>query len=465
MRIGRPLEEMHCECARRDAGLWRMHGDGNGAAPHSDFFRLIFSAAGGYHAPTLRPLQVFTQKKTSPMQTIRQDIQVAFRYDVHFVADAFRPENDLLARIVEAEEGPRPRKILPVIDAGLPPHYPDLSRRMEAYFAQRSDSMTLYPPVAAPAGEAAKNDPALVNGLHAAIRQAGLCRHSFVLAIGGGSVLDLAGYAAATAHRGVRLIRMPTTVLAQNDAGVGVKNSVNALRAKNFLGAFAPPYAVVNDFSFLPSLSDRDWRSGMAEAVKVALIKDASFFGELEENAERLAPPRRDARAMERLIYRCAALHLDHIATSGDPFEMGASRPLDFGHWAAHQLEQLTDYALRHGEAVAAGVALDATYSRLSGLLPERDWSRVLALLETMGFRLYAPEIGAHMDDPEHPRSIFRGLEAFREHLGGALTIMLLAGVGRGVEVHEVDTALYREAIALLRERETRAEPIVANIS
>ncbi len=405
------------------------------------------------------------------MQTIRQDIQVAFRYDVHFVEDAFHPENDLLARIVEAEAGVPWRKMLPVIDEGLLPHYPDLPERIEAYFAQRAHSLALHAPVLAAAGEAAKNDPALVAGLHAAIRQAGLCRHSFVLAIGGGSVLDLAGYAAATAHRGVRLVRMPTTVLAQNDSGVGVKNSVNARGAKNFLGTFAPPYAVVNDFSFLASLSDRDWRSGMAEAVKVALVKDAAFFDELEANAERLAPPRRDARAIERLVYRCAALHLDHIAASGDPFEMGTSRPLDFGHWAAHQLEQLTGYALRHGEAVATGIALDATYSRLGGLLPERDWRRTLALLEAMGFRLYAPEIGAHLDEPEHPRSVFRGLEAFREHLGGTLTIMLLAGIGQGMEVHEVDLGLYRRAIALLRERAARAaraactEPAAARIS
>ncbi len=406
----------------------------------------------------------FAAGKPVPMQTIRQDIQVAFRYDVHFVADAFDPGNDLLGRIVGAEEGVAWRKILPVIDEGLLPHYPDLRERMEAYFAQWADALTLHPPVTAPAGEAAKNDPALVSKLHAAIRRGGLCRHSFVLAIGGGSVLDLAGYAAATAHRGVRLVRMPTTVLAQNDSGVGVKNSVNALNAKNFLGAFAPPYAVVNDFSFLPSLSDRDWRSGIAEAVKVALVKDGAFFDELEADAERLAPPRRDADAMERLIYQCAALHLDHIATSGDPFEMGTSRPLDFGHWAAHQLEQLTNYALRHGEAVAIGVALDAAYSHLCGLLSERDRNRVFGLLETMGFRLYAPEIGAHMDEPDHPRSIFRGLEAFREHLGGALTVMLLAGVGQGVEVHEVDPALYRQAIALLRERASRAEPVAAHI-
>ena len=403
------------------------------------------------------------------MQTIRQDIHVTFRYDVHFVTDAFNPENDLLGRIVETEENLASRKILTVIDEGLLPHYPDLPERVAAYFSRWTVTSGPRSTVLAPAGEAAKNDPALVSDLHTAIQQAGLCRHSYILAIGGGSVLDLAGYAAATAHRGIRLIRMPTTVLGQNDSGVGVKNGVNALRTKNFLGTFAPPYAVVNDLSFLASLSDRDWRSGIAEAIKVALIKNAAFFDELEANAKRLAPPRRDANAMTRLIYRCAALHLDHIATSGDPFETGTSRPLDFGHWSAHQLEQLTDYALRHGEAVAIGIALDATYSHLCGLLPTSDWTRVLDLLDAIGFNLYVPEIDAHMDDPGHPKSVFRGLEAFREHLGGALTVMLLAGIGREIEVHEVDLSAYRQAMALLRTRKTggpvrnATEDIVAN--
>ena len=401
------------------------------------------------------------------MQTIRQDIQVAFRYDVHFVTDAFRPGNDLLGRILGAgQRSAWRKKILPVIDEGLLPHYPDLRERIQAYFAQwgGADALILHPPVLAPAGEAAKNDPALVGELHAAIRQGGLCRHSFVLAIGGGSVLDLAGYAAATAHRGVRLVRMPTTVLAQNDSGVGVKNSVNALRAKNFLGTFAPPYAVVNDFSFLASLSDRDWRSGMAEAVKVALVKDAAFFGELETEAERLAPPPagRGRHATAHLPVRRAA--------SGPYRRLGG--PFRDGKLPSPRLRTLgrAPTGATHGlRAAARGSGghrhrpRRRAYSHLCGLLSERDRNRTLDLIETMGFRLYAPEIGERLKDPDHPRSIFQGLEAFREHLGGTLTIMLLAGVGRGVEVHEVDLALYRQAIALLgAPRPPRRSRIVA---
>jgi 3-dehydroquinate synthase len=269
------------------------------------------------------------------------------------------------------------------------------------------------------------------------------------MAIGGGAVLDMVGYAAATAHRGVRLIRVPTTVLGQNDSGVGVKNGVNAFGTKNFLGTFAPPVAVLNDSRFLTTLSARDWRSGIAEAIKVALLKDAAFFDAIEEQAPRLVQC--DMRAMEDLIYRCAQLHVEHIATSGDPFEWGSSRPLDFGHWAAHKLEHLSGYRLRHGEAVAIGIALDTTYSYLVGLLPEPDWRRILDLLTACRLALYAPELSQHLHERDDPRCILSGLTEFREHIGGELTITLLERIGRRIEVHTIDEEIMTASIALLQ--------------
>ncbi|MEM6869205.1 MAG: 3-dehydroquinate synthase, partial [Cyanobacteria bacterium P01_C01_bin.121] len=151
------------------------------------------------------------------------------------------------------------------------------------------------------------------------------------------------------------------------------------------------------------------------------------------------------------LVYRCAKHHVEHIGGYGDPFEKGSSRPLDFGHWAAHRLEHITEYRLRHGEAVAIGIALDSTYSYLKGYLAEEDWQRILGTIQTLGFSLYAPELSSHLDDPTHPDSIFRGLSEFREHLGGELTIMLLDAIGHGFEVHEVDFELYKQAITLLQ--------------
>jgi len=391
------------------------------------------------------------------MQPIRQRVTVDFAYDVHFTEHLFHPDNPLLAETIKQAEEPGPKKIVAVVDDGVTAHWPDLLEELTGYARAHDEVMTwATDPVVVPGGEAAKNDPALVDRIHRVIYEAHLDRHAYVMALGGGAVLDLAGYAAATAHRGIRLIRVPTTALAQNDSGVGVKNGINAFGTKNFLGTFAPPTAVLNDTTFLQTLDDRDWRAGIAEAIKVALIKDADFFAQLEQAAADLAPPARDLAAMEAINYRCAELHLEHIATSGDPFEMGSSRPLDFGHWAAHKLEELTDYTLRHGEAVAIGIALDCVYAHLDGLLDEEALATILDLMDTLGFDLYVPELDAHLDEPGHPRCLFQGLDAFREHLGGELTIMLIDAIGHGVNVHAVDRNQYRRAVRYLRGRHER---------
>ena len=145
--------------------------------------------------------------------------------------------------------------------------------------------------------------------------------------IGGGAALDLVGFAASTAHRGVRLVRFPTTTLSQGDGGVGVKNGINYFGKKNWIGTFSVPDAVVNDFSFLRGLPKSQKRAGFVEAVKVALIRDRSFFEQIEERADELS--QFDEEAMRHVIRKSAALHLDHIASSGDPFERGSARPLD----------------------------------------------------------------------------------------------------------------------------------------
>ncbi len=385
------------------------------------------------------------------MQPIRQSVQVTYNYSVYFTKHLFARENPLLRDVVSVGEMQPLKKILCVVDRGVWQHHPDLLDAISSYCQYHRSLMSLVcPPLIVPGGECAKNDATNVTTIQEAIHQYGICRHSYVIAIGGGAVIDMVGYAAATAHRGVRLIRVPTTVLSQNDSGIGVKNSVNAFGKKNFLGTFAPPVAVLNDADFLTTLSMRDWRSGISEAVKVALLKDGEFFDFIEEKADRLVD--RDMQAMLWLINRCAQLHLDHIATSGDPFELGSSRPLDFGHWAAHKLEQLSDYTLRHGEAVGIGIALDSTYSYLKGLLPKPDWQRILGLISALRLAVYTRELSLHLYDRCDPRCIFTGLQEFREHLGGQLTLPLLKRIGRGIEVHEVDEQTMIRSIALLEE-------------
>ncbi|BAZ49113.1 3-dehydroquinate synthase [Nostoc sp. NIES-4103] len=393
------------------------------------------------------------QKTILNLQPIKQCVRVTFNYDVHFTRGLFELNNPLLAQVIAADEQTTAKQVVTVIDGGLLQYQSKLLEKLSVYAQHYDNIFTLSgEPIIVPGGETVKNDSKFIEQIHQRINICGLCRHSYVLAIGGGAVLDMAGYAATTAHRGIRLLRVPTTVLAQNDSGVGVKNGINAFGKKNFLGTFMPPYAVLNDFDFLTTLDERDWRSGIAEAVKVALIKDGDFFDFIMNYADKLA--KRDIEIMEQLIYRCSQLHLEHIAGSGDPFEMGSSRPLDFGHWAAHKLEHLTNYSLRHGEAVAIGIALDSTYSYLTGLLLQSEWQRILGTLKKLGFTLYVSALTKQLDQPDHPHCLFRGLTEFREHLGGELTITLLQGIGQGIEVHQVDLSLYRKAILMLRDWE-----------
>jgi 3-dehydroquinate synthase len=383
------------------------------------------------------------------MSVIQRSIQVGWSLRVFFTEDVFAASN-LTLRNALADTAPR--KILVVIDEALALAQPELSRAMENYFAAHATALQLVcPPVSIAGGERAKNSYAPVAEIHSLIDRHHIDRHSYLIAIGGGALLDVAGLAAATAHRGVRHVRIPSTTLAQADSGVGVKNGINAFAKKNFIGTFAPPFAVINDFNLLATLEPRDQRAGYVEAVKVACIRDANFFDEIERDAEKLISFEPDA--MKHLIRRSAELHLNHIASGGDPFETGSARPLDFGHWAAHKLEQLSDFQISHGEAVAIGIALDVIYSQKIGLLDEKSAERILKLLEQLGFDLFANELLNIGSDGN--LQILGGLNEFREHLGGELTITLLREIGRGVEVHEMNLP---NVVAAIHELQARAK-------
>ncbi|WP_257669708.1 3-dehydroquinate synthase [Parapedobacter tibetensis] len=379
--------------------------------------------------------------------SIRQSFTVTYQYDVHFTADLFAVDNRLLAQFFDNQAIDAAPKLLVVIDEGVAAHHDELIERITAYFRGFPCVSLIDEVMVVPGGEAAKNDHAVVDRIVDAVDRHGIDRHSYIMAIGGGAVLDAVGYATTIAHRGIRHIRVPTTVLSQNDSGMGVKNGINYQGKKNFIGTFSPPVAVFNDRSFLQSLSHRQWLAGISEAIKVALIKDADFFEWIAGHTFQLH--NRDMVAMEYLIYRCAELHLQHIA-GADPFEFGSSRPLDFGHWSAHKLEQLSAFEVIHGEAVAIGIALDSVYSSLAGLLPQADAERIIDVLQALGLPVFHPLLESG-NDQQHP--LLAGLEEFREHLGGRLTIMLLEVIGKGIEVNALDNELILQAATALQHR------------
>jgi 3-dehydroquinate synthase len=381
------------------------------------------------------------------MSVIQRSIQVGWQLRVFFTEDVFATANPVLKDALADGE---PRKVLVVLEDALAQSQPNLEQQIENYFSTHAKQLKLVrPPLFVVGGEQSKNSTTIVTDILSQIDRYHIDRQSYLIAIGGGALLDVAGFAAATAHRGVRHVRIPTTTLSQADSGVGVKNGINAFGKKNFIGTFAPPHAVINDLNLLASLEPRDKRAGYIEAVKAACIRDKNFFDEIERDAGKLILF--EPAAMKHLIHRCAELHLEHIATGGDPFETGSARPLDFGHWAAHKLEQLSNFQIPHGEAVAIGIALDVIYSQKIGLLDEKSCERILKLLEQLGFDLFANEL-LKADTSEHLQ-ILTGLEEFREHLGGELTITLLKEIGRGIEVHEMNPQKIIEAIHELRGR------------
>jgi 3-dehydroquinate synthase len=366
-----------------------------------------------------------------------------FTHRLHFTGDVLGDDQAVLADVLEPSDGRRAR-VQFWVDEYVAEAQPHLRARLREFVARHPERIERAGNVqVVVGGEAVKNDIHVLERMLKVFHAANLDRRSYVVVIGGGAVLDAVGFAASIAHRGLRLVRLPTTTLAQADSGVGVKNAVNLFGKKNWIGAFAVPWAVINDQALLGTLSDRDFICGFSEAVKVSLLKDPALFTTLCDTADRIR--RRDLAAALPMIEASAQWHRRHITAGGDPFEAREARPLDFGHWSAHRLEAMTDFALRHGEAVAIGVALDTLYSSLALGLPTGDADRVLGCLRDLGFRLGDPALNDEV-------ALLEGLEEFRQHLGGRLTLTMLRGIGDPIDVHEVDRVKMREALRRLQE-------------
>jgi 3-dehydroquinate synthase len=367
-----------------------------------------------------------------------------------FTRDVFAPDNHVLADLLAPREPEENVRVLVFWDAGLESTFPGISEKISRWFSTRSDRMRLAAaPIRVPGGEGVKNDFHQLERAWADMNAAGMCRHSYVIAVGGGAVLDMVGFAASSAHRGIPLVRVPTTSLSQGDGGVGVKNGINYFGKKNWLGSFGVPHAIVNDVMFLRGLPVRERRAGLIEAVKVSLIRDAAFFEFIAEHVDALA--KFESEPFEAVIRESARQHIEHIATAGDPFERGSARPLDFGHWAAHKLEQMSEFHFSHGESVAIGMALDLIYARRSGWLPEPIANRILGILQRLGFTLYTPIIAERGVDGRH--KIVHGLDEFREHMGGRLTIPMIRAPGQRFDVHTIDPTVVEASIEELKSR------------
>jgi 3-dehydroquinate synthase len=371
------------------------------------------------------------------------DIPITFKHRVIFTRDAFAAHNSALANVLIEGGG---RRVLVFIENTVAASWKNLPDHIQSYFEKLDFDFRGVKIFAG--GEACKADESLVREVWREIDTSHIDRHSYVIAIGGGAFLDAVGYAVATAHRGLRLVRFPTTTLSQDDSGVGVKNAINAFGKKNWIGTFSVPFAVINDFKLLESQDPESSISGLIEAIKVALVKDGEFFQWIEANVTALSHLEREP--FEECIKRSALLHARHIALGGDPFETGSSRPLDFGHWAAHKMEALTNYELSHAEAVAVGLALDTIYSQKIGFLSKENAERIINVLINLGLKTYHPALD--WADAKGNRRVLAGLDEFREHLGGELTVLLLSDLGKGVDVHEFNTTILEQSIEQLRE-------------
>lgn len=373
--------------------------------------------------------------------TIDIPFSVPFVHRLRFTDDVLGDDHNILLDALEPSGDQLPR-VQFWLDECVADAVPELRSRVEAFCQSNADRFLTPGNIqTVPGGEIVKNEIHILERMLKCINHADLDRRSYIIVIGGGAVLDAVGFAAAIAHRGIRLIRLPTTTLAQADSGVGVKNSVNLFEKKNWVGSFAVPWAVINDAKLLSTLPDRDFVCGFSEAVKVSLLKEPELFDELCRNATKIQ--QRDAAITEPIIRRSAIHHLNHITKGGDPFEALEARPLDYGHWSAHKLEVMTNFDLRHGEAVGIGVAVDTVYSSLVHGLSESDADRVLKCLAEMGLPLDHPAL--HETD-----ELFAGLEEFRQHLGGRLTITMLEAVGKPIDVHEIDESAMRRAIEIV---------------
>jgi 3-dehydroquinate synthase len=288
-----------------------------------------------------------------------------------------------------------------------------------------------------PDGEQYKNLDTL-NTIFNALLQSRFNRGCTLVALGGGVVGDITGFAAASYQRGVAFLQIPTTLLAQVDSSVGGKTGVNHALGKNMIGAFHQPACVLIDTDTLDTLDDRQLAAGLAEIIKYGLIYDADFFAWLEENIERLKL--RDKEALEHAIERSCRIKAEIVAV--DELESGQRALLNFGHTFGHAIETGTGYGnWLHGEAVATGMLMAADLSARHQWLPAADVERIAVLLQRAGLPIHPPET---MDAARFKKLMARD----KKSIDGGLRLVMLTAIGQAVVTADFDTRLLNETLA-----------------
>ncbi len=270
-----------------------------------------------------------------------------------------------------------------------------------------------------PGGEEHKN-LATILSLSETMVETGLDRKSTVIALGGGIVGDVAGFAASIYMRGIDYIQVPTTLLAQVDSSVGGKTGVNLPKGKNLVGTFYQPSLVFIDVDFGDSLPAREYLTGLAEVLKYGIIWDLEFFAYLEKNADKIA--RRDKECLQHIVFRCCQIKADIVAQ--DEKENGVRALLNLGHTFGHAFEALTDYRLyNHGEAVAIGIVCASRLSNELGILTRQDLERIHNLITQLGLPVAYSSL--------EKRDIIQQMYKDKKTVGGKLQLVLPVGLGR----------------------------------
>jgi len=289
--------------------------------------------------------------------------------------------------------------------------------------------------IVVPDGEQAK-DWKTLNRVFDALIEARCGRDTLIVALGGGVVGDLAGFAAAVYQRGVPFVQVPTTLLAQVDSSVGGKTAINHPLGKNMIGAFHQPRAVVSDVATLDTLPERELRSGLAEVIKHGFALDAEFVEWLERNMEKLLA--RDRDALAHAVRRSCELKARVVAA--DEREAGVRAQLNFGHTFGHAIETGAGYgAWLHGEAVAAGMVMAAELSALMGQLKKNEVSRLRELVRRAGLPVKGPAIA--------PERLIELMAVDKKASKGRTRFVLLESLGRAALRSDVDERLVRQAI------------------